>query len=516
MKTRQDARKRRWQDEEVDVLASGCTTREFTGTVTMVDSVHEGFCVVNSNVYVPVFTNIKAGEGDDWDGCGSTPKLRIGDRLKVSAALRPHGRNKWNAYKSERVSFAASGKVRRRREKCIEKQVRKPKYVRDHVEVRRREEDVWADLDLVLSGDNSNSIRDNVTTGLIAMDRCKKQKHRRDEKETSGFLAIHHGVCLSDKTSFLGVLSGNAHVTEKGVAIGLSEFCSVAITNCKPLTSGKWYYEAEILTGGVVQLGWADSLFRGDDVEGDGVGDDPHSWAFDGCRHVKWSCGKKKEYGEAVGWKQGDIVGCMLNVDLGQISFTANGRDVGIAFQNIPNSDDGLFAALSLEDNEAVEITISRRNLRFSPPLGYEPLETASLVPTLAHHDNEHITNKTCHVDGPAETTQIQEPGGLANCGEALTSQSPQLFVSAAASASPMVSYIANSAHIVPIALDLSTFETASALEKLGLDRLKSALLAIGAKCGGTLKDRASRLFSTKGRDRIGWDPKILAKPGKK
>lgn len=33
--------------------------------------------------------------------------------------------------------------------------------------------------------------------------------------------------------------------------------------------------------------------------------------------------------------------------------------------------------------------------------------------------------------------------------------------------------------------LDLSSFETAIDLEALGLDRLKSALVALGLKCGG-------------------------------
>ena len=64
--------------------------------------------------------------------------------------------------------------------------------------------------------------------------------------------------------------------------------------------------------------------------------------------------------------------------------------------------------------------------------------------------------------------------------------------------------------------LDLGPFETAEALEALGLDRLKSALMAAGLKCGGTLRDRAERLLSTRGKDRADWDPKILAKPKKK
>ena len=42
-------------------------------------------------------------------------------------------------------------------------------------------------------------------------------------------------------------------------------------------------------------------------------------------------------------------------------------------------------------------------------------------------------------------------------------------------------------------------FSSWEELASLGLDRLKSALMALGLKCGGTLEERAQRLFSTKG-----------------
>lgn len=46
--------------------------------------------------------------------------------------------------------------------------------------------------------------------------------------------------------------------------------------------------------------------------------------------------------------------------------------------------------------------------------------------------------------------------------------------------------------------LDLSSYHTVESLEALGADRLKSALLALDMKCGGTLRERADRLFNTK------------------
>merc|ERR1711893_348363 len=60
--------------------------------------------------------------------------------------------------------------------------------------------------------------------------------------------------------------------------------------------------------------------------------------------------------------------------------------------------------------------------------------------------------------------------------------------------------------------LDLSAFSSPEELASLGLDRLKSALMALGLKCGGTLEERAARLFSTKGKALGDLDPALFAK----
>jgi splicing factor 3A subunit 3 len=63
--------------------------------------------------------------------------------------------------------------------------------------------------------------------------------------------------------------------------------------------------------------------------------------------------------------------------------------------------------------------------------------------------------------------------------------------------------------------LDLTPFTSHQELMTLGLDRLKSALNALGLKCGGTLEERAKRLYGIKGlsHDRI--DPSLFAKTKK-
>ncbi|XP_029538216.2 splicing regulator SDE2 [Oncorhynchus nerka] len=63
--------------------------------------------------------------------------------------------------------------------------------------------------------------------------------------------------------------------------------------------------------------------------------------------------------------------------------------------------------------------------------------------------------------------------------------------------------------------LDLQAVHSDKELETLGLDRLKAELIARGMKCGGTLSERAARLFSTVGLSTEDIDPALLAKPSK-
>ncbi|XP_030627030.1 splicing regulator SDE2 isoform X2 [Chanos chanos] len=59
--------------------------------------------------------------------------------------------------------------------------------------------------------------------------------------------------------------------------------------------------------------------------------------------------------------------------------------------------------------------------------------------------------------------------------------------------------------------LDLQAVRTVEELEALGLDRLKRELMERGMKCGGTLQERAARLFSIRGLTPDQIDPALLA-----
>ncbi|XP_051978133.1 replication stress response regulator SDE2-like [Xyrauchen texanus] len=63
--------------------------------------------------------------------------------------------------------------------------------------------------------------------------------------------------------------------------------------------------------------------------------------------------------------------------------------------------------------------------------------------------------------------------------------------------------------------LDLLSVSGVEQLESLGLERLKKELMERGMKCGGTLQERAARLFSVRGLTPDQIDPALLAKPSK-
>uniref|UniRef100_A0A914UQX4 SDE2-like C-terminal domain-containing protein n=1 Tax=Plectus sambesii TaxID=2011161 RepID=A0A914UQX4_9BILA len=64
--------------------------------------------------------------------------------------------------------------------------------------------------------------------------------------------------------------------------------------------------------------------------------------------------------------------------------------------------------------------------------------------------------------------------------------------------------------------IDLETIESADDLKSLSLDHLKHALEERGLKCGGSLNERAERLFSVKGLSPDQYPKNIVAPPKKK
>ncbi|KAM7008672.1 splicing regulator SDE2 [Tautogolabrus adspersus] len=93
------------------------------------------------------------------------------------------------------------------------------------------------------------------------------------------------------------------------------------------------------------------------------------------------------------------------------------------------------------------------------------------------------------------------------------TSVNPQRSRAVHLSSSPQQQPTVSQAAVSRV--DLSSVTSVSELEALGLDVLKGELMSRGLKCGGTLTERAARLFSVRGLTPDQIDPVLIAKSSK-
>ncbi|KAL6749415.1 concanavalin A-like lectin/glucanase domain-containing protein, partial [Haematococcus lacustris] len=135
--------------------------------------------------------------------------------------------------------------------------------------------------------------------------------------------------------------------------------------------AGKWQYEVTLLTAGIQQLGWA--TLRCPFTSEEGVGDAPDSYAFDGKRMRKWSV-KYSQYGQA--WAAGDVIGCCIDLEAGEISFSRNGTCLGTAFREVRTLQPHLayFPAASLSYCERCLLNFGATPFQYPVP-GYLPLQ---------------------------------------------------------------------------------------------------------------------------------------------
>ncbi|KAJ2706254.1 hypothetical protein FB645_001770 [Coemansia sp. IMI 203386] len=90
-------------------------------------------------------------------------------------------------------------------------------------------------------------------------------------------------------------------------------------------------YQVQLLSSGLMQVGWCTESCVFLPESGEGVGDDEWSLAYDGFRRRKWhGLGDINHYGER--WQAGDIITAELDFDHDQVTFYRNGSSMGVAF----------------------------------------------------------------------------------------------------------------------------------------------------------------------------------------
>ena len=198
-----------------------------------------------------------------------------------------------------------------------------------------------------------------------------------------------------------------------------SNFCTVGIVLDNKMVLGGddnadrppvLYYEIGLETDGIVQVGWATNTFKPDSENGYGVGDCRNSWGYDGSRSIKLHneitepyhrCGSEEGGEGGPSWKAGDVVGCSFDCLTGEISYSINGKNAGVAFQNVPGTS--VFPALSCNPGEVVELRLTAAELQHCPatavPVGdamtTNEVTLDSLLDDLGSEEEEKKTKKS-------------------------------------------------------------------------------------------------------------------------
>ncbi|XP_050560408.1 RING finger and SPRY domain-containing protein 1 isoform X3 [Spodoptera frugiperda] len=194
------------------------------------------------------------------------------------------------------------------------------------------------------------------------------------------------GRCLSYQTvdmSKINALMNTQDVSEylKISCDGLEARCdsySFESVRCTfPVNSGVWYYECLIITPGVMQIGWATKSSHFLNHEGYGIGDDIYSLSYDGCRRLIWHGAKPTPVPDVEGWRPGDIVGCLIDMDAEEAIFTVNGVHVRTCTHlfevsrrnnvDLKQSSQGFFAAASFMAFQQCRFNFGVESFRYPP-----------------------------------------------------------------------------------------------------------------------------------------------------
>ncbi|XP_046843453.1 RING finger and SPRY domain-containing protein 1-like [Xenia sp. Carnegie-2017] len=193
------------------------------------------------------------------------------------------------------------------------------------------------------------------------LDNCFPLKTRPYSYESSNLDGINAMLNANDVSACLKISPNGLEARSDA-----SSFESVRST-CS-VTSGTWFYEVTLLTSGVMQIGWATKESKFLSHEGFGIGDDPYSIAFDGCRQLIWfeadsspvSCAK---------WKANDVLGFLLNIDENKVIFYLNGKGLERYF---PAQDRGaFFAAASFMSFQHCKFNFGAKKFQYPPKISF-------------------------------------------------------------------------------------------------------------------------------------------------
>lgn len=213
-------------------------------------------------------------------------------------------------------------------------------------------------------------LRDRICRKIATMNSSQGRYDSQIAKEEQNCgLLIEMGECDAESRGPVGPFT----------VCGNQSFSSLR-TNLSVPRQGKWMYEVQLLTSGIMQIGWVTPLTVY--TSEDGVGDSRDSFAYDGKRKRKWNV-SSIEYGEV--WAAGDIISCGIDFDRGIVEYWRNGVHLGVAYSSITLTKEDpqqipYFPGISVSYGEMCVINFGNIPFRY-PVMGY--------VPVLEGHDAE-------------------------------------------------------------------------------------------------------------------------------
>jgi len=145
---------------------------------------------------------------------------------------------------------------------------------------------------------------------------CDGRKYSVERLDLSG---VNVMLDVKDATKHLKLAPDGLEIRNDALS-----FESVRATCCAR-GSGKWYFEVTLFTCGIMQIGWATDRCAYQSEQGVGIGDDPYSFAYDGCRKLLWHDQQNLPTTHPK-WKQGDVLGALLDLDKQEMTFSLNGK----------------------------------------------------------------------------------------------------------------------------------------------------------------------------------------------
>jgi hypothetical protein len=303
-------------------------------------------------------------------------------------------------------------------------------------------------------------------------------------------------------------LAGDIGVGETGEVEARSAFATAAVPSVGT-TTGRWYWEVEIFAGGegAVQVGCASERYvPPSEAANEGVGDTTCSWSLDPRRGLVFAEGEERaKVARAANGDGASVVGCHLDLGDRTLLFSLDGRAVnlpgGPSISLGPASTSGsfLFPAVSLEEGVAVRINLGQRDFKFRPLLdraaGFSGSGGLDQQTAEALRGKASVSLDDAPVPAPVPVLAPVLAPAPAPAPAPTPTPTPAPAPATAPATARAENKDSGKTDATP-ELDLAAAASADSLKELGLERLKLELQRRGLKCGGTLEQRAERLFS--------------------